>query len=155
MGDRAALEGRIKQGLVAVRYRNCEMELISNCSVAGSYRYISVTPKSETVRITNADELYAKIPIGAVKLEGQLERDGALNVDMVLVGRHEADDRAVPGGRPGDAPCRRLARRGDLVHADGLADRHAVDPEEPAALREVRGEHGAPALQDFPDALCQ
>jgi hypothetical protein len=91
MGDRAALEGRVKSTLVAVRYRNCEMELITNCSVQGSYKYISVTPKSENVRITNADELYAKIPIGAVKLEGKLERDGELNVDMVLVGRHEAD----------------------------------------------------------------
>jgi hypothetical protein len=91
MGDRAALEGRVNSSLVAVRYRNCEMELITNCSVQGSYKYISVTPKSENVRITNADELYAKIPIGAVKLEGKLERDGELNVDMVLVGRHESD----------------------------------------------------------------
>ncbi|MFO7567920.1 MAG: hypothetical protein R6X02_35090 [Enhygromyxa sp.] len=90
MGDRAALEGRVKERLVAVRYRNCEMELITNCSVQGNYRYISVTPKSENVRITNADELYARIPIGAVKLEGQLARAGELNVDMVLVGRHEA-----------------------------------------------------------------
>ncbi len=91
MGDRAALEGRVKDRLVAVRYRNCEMEMITNCSVQGSYRFISVTPKSENVKITNADELYAKIPIGAVKLEGKLARDGELNVDMVLVGRHEAD----------------------------------------------------------------
>lgn len=90
MGDRAALEGRVKSTLVAVRYRNCEMELISNCSVQGNYRFISVTPKSENVKITNADELYAKIPIGAVNLEGKLARDGQLNVDMVLVGRHES-----------------------------------------------------------------
>ena len=91
MGDRAALESRVRQGLVAVRYRNCEMELITTCTVAGSYAYTGVTPKSETIKITNADELYAKIPIGAVKLEGKLERDGQLNVDMTLVGRHEAD----------------------------------------------------------------
>ncbi|PRQ04211.1 hypothetical protein ENSA5_09950 [Enhygromyxa salina] len=90
MGERAALESRVKQGLVAVRYRNCEMELITNCTVSGAYSYTSVTPKSENIKITNADELYAKIPIGAVKLEGKLERDGQLNVDMVLVGRHEA-----------------------------------------------------------------
>jgi hypothetical protein len=91
MGDRAALEGRVQEKLVAVRYRNCEMEMLTNCSVEGTYHYLQVTPKQETVTITNADELYAKIPIGAVKLEGKLERDGELNVDMVLVGRHEAD----------------------------------------------------------------
>jgi hypothetical protein len=91
MGDRAALESRVQQGLVAVRYRNCEMELITNCSVTGAYKYIAVTPKTENVKITNADELYAKIPIGAVRLEGQLARAGELNVDMIQVGRHEAD----------------------------------------------------------------
>lgn len=91
MSERAALEGRVQRGLVAVRYRNCEMELITNCSVIGNYEYLSVTPKSENVKITNADELYAKIPIGAVRLEGQLARSGQLNVDMILVGRHEAD----------------------------------------------------------------
>ncbi|HLT36323.1 MAG TPA: hypothetical protein VK034_08555, partial [Enhygromyxa sp.] len=91
MGERAALEGRVQRGLVAVRYRNCEMELITNCSVSGHYDYIAVTPKSENVKITNADELYAKIPIGAVRLEGQLARAGELNVDMIQVGRHESD----------------------------------------------------------------
>lgn len=91
MGERAALESRVKQGLVAVRYRNCEMELITNCTVSGAYHYTSVTPKSENIAITNADELYARIPIGAVKLEGKLARDGQLNVDMTLVGRHESD----------------------------------------------------------------
>lgn len=91
MSERAALEGKAKQGLVAVRYRDCEMEVINTCSVQGSYTFIGVTPKSETIAITNADELYAKIPIGAVNLEGQLERSGELNVDMTLIGRHEAD----------------------------------------------------------------
>ena len=91
MAERAALEGKAKQSLVAVRYRNCEMEVINTCSVAGDYAFTSVTPKSENIRITNADELYAKIPVGAVKLEGKLARDGQLNVDMVLVGRYEAD----------------------------------------------------------------
>ncbi|GEM_PF-508290 len=90
MGDRGALESRVKQRLVVVRYSNCEMELITNCSVAGNYDYVSVTPKTENIKITNADELYARIPIGAVKLEGKLERAGELNVDMTLVGRHEA-----------------------------------------------------------------
>ena len=88
---RAALEGKAKQSLVAVRYRNCEMELITTCTVAGEYKYLSVTPKTENVKITNADELYARIPIGAVKLEGKLERDGQLNVDMTLVGRYESE----------------------------------------------------------------
>jgi len=91
MGERAALEGRVARGLVAVRYRNCEMELITNCSVTGAYSYVGVTPKSENVKITNADELYAKIPIGAIRLEGQLARAGELNVDMIQVGRYETD----------------------------------------------------------------
>lgn len=89
--DRAALEARASRGLIAVRYEGCDMEVMTNCTAAGTYNYLPLTPKHEGVRITNADELYANLPVGAVKLEGKLERDGQLNVDMVIIGRKEAD----------------------------------------------------------------
>jgi hypothetical protein len=89
--DRAALEARATRGLIAVRYEGCDMEVMTNCIGTGQYNYLSLTPKHEGVRITNADELYANLPVGAVKLEGKLKRDGQLNVDMVIIGRKEAD----------------------------------------------------------------
>jgi hypothetical protein len=89
--DRAALEARATRSLVAVRYQGCEMEVLTNCAVAGSYSYLGLNQKREGVRIKSVDELYAQLPVGAVALEGKLERAGQLNVDMVIVGRKEAE----------------------------------------------------------------
>lgn len=90
--ERAALEARATRGLVAVRYSGCEMEVLTTCSAAGAYEYVGLTQKTEGVRITNTDQLYAKLPIGAAGLEGKLERAGQLNVDMTIVGRREASE---------------------------------------------------------------
>ncbi|MEX1367330.1 MAG: hypothetical protein AB1Z98_29655 [Nannocystaceae bacterium] len=89
--DRAALEARATRGLVAVRYQGCEMEVMTNCTVDGAYSYLGLNMKREGVRIKSMDELYAQLPVGAVALEGKLERAGQLNVDMVIIGRKEAE----------------------------------------------------------------
>ncbi len=88
--ERAALEARTTRGLVAVRYSGCEMEVLNTCSATGQYEYLGLTQKTEGVRITNTDQLYAKLPIGAAGLEAKLERAGQLNVDMTIVGRRDA-----------------------------------------------------------------
>ncbi|MEM6989781.1 MAG: hypothetical protein AAF721_04775, partial [Myxococcota bacterium] len=88
--ERAALEARAASGLVAVRYAGCEMEVLTSCSAGGGYNYVGLTQKTEGVRITDADQLYAQLPVGAAKLEAKLKRAGQLNVDMVIVGRKEA-----------------------------------------------------------------
>ncbi len=88
--ERAALEARATRGLVAVRYSGCEMEVLNTCSASGEYEYLGLTQKTEGVRITNTDQLYAKLPIGAAGLEAKLERAGQLNVDMTIVGRRDA-----------------------------------------------------------------
>ncbi len=89
--ERAALEARAARGLVAVRYEGCEMEVLTNCTAAGAYSYLGLNQKREGVKIKNADELYAQLPVGAAGLEAKLERAGQLNVDMVIIGRKEAD----------------------------------------------------------------
>jgi len=88
--ERAALEAKAARGLVAVRYQGCEMEVLTTCNVAGAYDYVEVTQKREGVKIRNADELYAQLPVGAAGLEAKLERSGQLNIDMLIVGRKEA-----------------------------------------------------------------
>lgn len=89
--DRAALEARATRSLVAVRYQGCEMEVLTSCTVQGAYSYLGLNQKREGVRIKSVDELYAQLPVGAVGLEAKLERAGQLNVDMVIVGRKEAE----------------------------------------------------------------
>jgi len=89
--ERAALEARANQGLVAVRYEGCEMEVLSGCQVDGTYDFVALSRKHERVSIHNADELYARLPIGAASLEGKLKQRGELVVDMTIVGRKQSE----------------------------------------------------------------
>lgn len=93
--ERAALESLASRGLVAVRYEGCDMEVLTNCKVEGAYDYIGLTQKREGVRIRDADELYAQLPVGAAALEAKLQRAGQLNVDMVVIGRKEASQHEI------------------------------------------------------------
>ncbi|HEY8377898.1 MAG TPA: SUMF1/EgtB/PvdO family nonheme iron enzyme [Nannocystis sp.] len=89
--DRSELETLVEDGraLVAVRYEGCEMELLRGCHAPGEYRYQGVQPKREDYVFRRADDLYAKIPLGAANLEAELERHGALTLGMTVVGRYQ------------------------------------------------------------------
>ena len=89
--DRAALEARRAGGVVVVRYGGREMEVLRGCRVAGSYRYIAITPKEEDVVMRNASELEAAMPIHAAKLEAHLQQKQKLEVAMTIVGMYEAE----------------------------------------------------------------
>jgi hypothetical protein len=88
--DRGSLEARLRRGMVAVRYRGCEFEVLRDCRVDGDYGYAGFTRKREQILIANADELYTLLPVGAVRLEAKLARAGRLRVDMTVVGMFEA-----------------------------------------------------------------
>ena len=90
--DRGSLERHLGRGLAVVRYEGCRMEVLRGCHVPGSrYRYGGFTRKAEEVRMRDADELHANLPIGASALEGKLARASALSVEIAMVGMHEAD----------------------------------------------------------------
>ncbi|MCC6554320.1 MAG: sel1 repeat family protein [Polyangiaceae bacterium] len=111
--DRAALEARVKQGIVAVRYAGCEMEVLTRCQVPKTrYGYTGITKKSDRIVMRDADELYANIPVYAAKFEGTLQRAGALTVSMTIVGRYEAD-------RP-------TVRKADLTGGDCEGATHVI-----------------------------
>lgn len=88
--DRAQLEAASAQGLVAVRYDGCQMQVLSRCELEGDYDYHPLTHKRDELRIRDRDSLWAKIPLGAARLESALSREGQLNVDMMVVGQREA-----------------------------------------------------------------
>ena len=88
--DRASLEAQTRRGLVVIRYQGCELEVLRQCRAVGDYAFVSLTPKQEGITIRDEDELYANIPVHAVKFEGQLRRAGQLNVNMTIVGMYEA-----------------------------------------------------------------
>jgi hypothetical protein len=93
--DRMELENKIRQGIVAVRYQGCEMDVLERCSVPAKYRYLGATRSQDKVVMKDDDDLYANLPVGAAKLEGKLARSGQLTVDMSLVGRYESEKPVV------------------------------------------------------------
>jgi hypothetical protein len=93
--DRQELEGKVRQGVVAVRYHGCEMDVLERCSVPVKYGYLGTTRAQDKVVMKDEDDLYANLPVGAARLEGKLQRSGQLTVDMNLVGRYEAQKVSV------------------------------------------------------------
>ena len=94
---RGRLESVSRKGLVAVRYEGCELAVLSRCTVKSSsgYSYSPITRKQSRVTIKDADELYASMPFGAVKLESKLQTAGQLNVQMTIVGRYESTSHTI------------------------------------------------------------
>jgi hypothetical protein len=87
--DRTELEASAHHGLVVVKYEGCEMRVLKRCSVKGgaTYDYVGVTPKKDNVVMRDSNEVYANIPVSAVKLEGKLAHAGSLDVNMTIVGQ--------------------------------------------------------------------
>jgi hypothetical protein len=90
--QRARFEGLARRnGVVVVAYEDCRLQVMSQCRAPGAYRYSGTERKTDIEKIHDADELYAKLPLGAVQLEDTLARSGELAVDWTVVGTFEAE----------------------------------------------------------------
>ncbi len=85
--EKANLEARLREGAVVVSYSGCTLKMLPRCPAPGSYRWSRTTPSADTIEIRNADELYAKLPIGALSLEGELQRTGRIAVQTMVSGQ--------------------------------------------------------------------
>ncbi|MBI5533341.1 MAG: hypothetical protein HY898_11530 [Deltaproteobacteria bacterium] len=90
--DRAALEAQARQGMLVVKYMGCDLEVLRQCRAPKrfGYKYTAITPKDELVTMSNAEQLYASIPVYAAKFEGKLAASGELNAAMTIVGEYGA-----------------------------------------------------------------
>lgn len=102
--EKADLEGRAREGGVAVEYYGCTMRIVPDCHVGGSYRWQRTTPSSDVLEITSEDELYAKLPLGAVSLAGELGRAGKLSVHTTVSGQLRLDG-VVAASVPLEGAC--------------------------------------------------
>jgi len=102
--EKANLQSLASERLVAVSYTGCDLRVIPECTLEGSYRWVQTTAATDTLDINNADELYAKLPIGAVALEGELERSGRLAMQTTVVGQLRLVEPPAPENL--DAACR-------------------------------------------------
>jgi len=102
--EKANLENMSHGGAVAVAYSGCSMRLLPDCHVRGSYRWMRTTRSTDSLEISDTDELYAKLPLGAASLEGELKRTGKLTVKTVVAGQLQLDGAGV-NDVPGDGAC--------------------------------------------------
>jgi hypothetical protein len=75
---------------VAVEYSGCDLSIIDGCVLPGGYAWHRTTLATDTIDINNADDLFAKLPIGAVGLEAELKRSGRLAVRTTVAGQLRA-----------------------------------------------------------------
>ena len=84
--EKANLEAQLRSGAVAVEYTGCAMRVLTQCRLRGAYAWQATTPASDVVTISDEDELWAKLPLGAVSLEGELKRSGRLSIATTVAG---------------------------------------------------------------------
>ena len=101
--EKAHLQGLAASQAVAVTYSGCELRIVDACRLPGKYTWRRTTLASDTLEITSADELWAKLPLGAVGLEGELERSGRLAVRTPVSGQMTLAGASAPP--PGDGAC--------------------------------------------------
>jgi hypothetical protein len=102
--EKANLEALMRGGAVAVAYSGCSMRVLPQCRLRGGYGWQRTTPATDKLEINDADDLYAKLPLGAASLEGELKRSGKLTVETVVAGQLKLDG-IGPNDVPADGPC--------------------------------------------------
>lgn len=93
--EKANLEALLRTGGVAVSYAGCSMRVLPQCRLRGGYAWQPTTPSADILEISNQDELYAKLPLGAASLEGELARSGSLSVHTYVSGQLRLVDASV------------------------------------------------------------
>jgi len=102
--EKANLEVLSRSGAVAVAYSGCSMRVLAECRVRGEYQWTRTTPGTDSLEINDADELYAKLPLGAASLEGELKRTGKLSVQTMVAGQLRLQGTS-PADIPNEGPC--------------------------------------------------
>lgn len=87
--SRTGLESAVRMGLVAVHYADGELRVLSQCQVAGQYKYVATEPNTSKVTIKNQGDLHASLPLAAAKLEARLEAGASFDLALSLIGRYE------------------------------------------------------------------
>lgn len=91
--DLSTFEAKAARDVVFVRYQDCQIELLYSCSdngIPGRYgRYQEPTFTSgtvESIEIKNEDELFAKLPLGAVSFGANVQMGEALELQYFVSG---------------------------------------------------------------------
>jgi hypothetical protein len=85
--QRGDLEVAMKDGVAIFSYSCHKIQLLGDCHLEGSYGFLGITRKEQVVRLENADELKANLPLTGATLGGELARGSNIEVAMIMVGK--------------------------------------------------------------------
>ncbi len=97
---RADLEAQLAKGPVVVVHYDCGgLRVLPDCTVDGTYAFLGITEKEQTLQFATPDEVRVNLPIGgaalASRLTPTLRRGGELEVAMALVGKRVSSRASV------------------------------------------------------------
>ncbi len=88
---RADMEVLMGDGLVAVKYDCNSLKILKSCHAEGTYAYKGILLKEELIRLENADEIRANLPMSgagvAAKMGVDFEAGATLDLAVVMVGQ--------------------------------------------------------------------
>ena len=90
--EKANIQAALGGGAIAVAFSGCELRLVPNCRLPGAYNWQRTTPTSERIEIKSDAELFAKLPLGAATLGGELKKSGELAVQTTVSGQARLAD---------------------------------------------------------------
>lgn len=85
--NRVDFEAAMDGGVALVNYDCKAVRLLKDCRLAGDYKFAGVSRKEEVIHLDNRDEIKANLPLGQIKVGGEVERASALDIAYVLVGK--------------------------------------------------------------------
>ena len=103
--EKGNLEAGLREGAVVVAYAGCNMRILTQCRVGGSYMWQRTTTATDVLEIESEDDLYSKLPLGAVSLEGELKTTGRLAVQTTVSGQYRLGGLST-FDVPNSGPCR-------------------------------------------------
>ncbi len=88
--DKATLQAQTARGIAVARYDGCRLKLLTGCRVEGDYSFLETSRAKDGFRVADEADLFARLPLGAVSLEGEIKRGRELSLSYVAVGARTA-----------------------------------------------------------------
>ncbi|HVJ18723.1 MAG TPA: hypothetical protein VM686_25050, partial [Polyangiaceae bacterium] len=85
--QRGNLEIAMKDGVAVVAYSCDGIKLLDACKLDGEYGFVGMTRREQVVRLNSSDEVRANLPLSGATIGGEMARESALDIAMILVGK--------------------------------------------------------------------
>lgn len=94
--ERADLEEAMRDGLAVVAYDCKTLRVLSGCKAPGTYGFMGVERKTDTLQLADADEIRANLPTFGATFVGEMSRGSSLDLAYVMVGKRRTAIASVP-----------------------------------------------------------